>query len=276
MSGGDSQRWRVAFLLPKIWKCKLGMVEMSDPNWISVLYEYAANGWYLFPVGRDKKPFTNHGFKDATQTQGGINECLRKYPNCNWAGYFTGQLIIDVDPRHGGSLESLEARTGKLPKTRTHKTGGGGLHLLFKQPHGFDIRNTVEFVGLSGIDRRGNGGYIVLPPSVHESGSFYEVFDESPIAEAPATLLILSNSNIRAHQMEPMREVINEGARNSTLASIAGSLHHRGIPQSIVEQVLLDINRLFCKPLLPDSDVIAIARSINRYSVLRVRGGAQL
>jgi len=249
---------------------------MSDAKRLEILYEYAASGWYLFPVGRDKKPVTRHGLKDATQTQAGIKEYLPRYPQCNWAGYFPGQLIIDIDPRHGGSLEALEKRIGKLPPTRTHQTGGGGLHLLFKQPPGYDVRNTVELAGLPGIDRRGNGGYIVLPPSLHESGNLYQVIDFSPIAEAPAALLVSSGSDNRERLSVTRAGVIEKGARNATLASIAGSLRHRGIPQPIIERVLREINRSCCQPSLPEEEAVAIARSISRYPVCQIRGGARL
>ena len=227
-----------------------------------ILYQLAIEGWHIFPVGRDKKPLTKHGLKDGTQTRLGIEDYKKQHPGCNWGGFFPGQLIIDVDPRHGGSLGSLTAKYGALPKTRTHKTGGGGYHLIFRQPAGYDIRNTVSLDGLPGVDRRGNGGYIVLPGSIHESGSVYEVIDDSPIAEAPAALLT-DNSYRKA---ESIPGDIPQGQRNQTLASIAGTMRGRGLSVGVIEASLLEVNRLQCKPPLPEAEVIAISQSIGRYT----------
>jgi putative DNA primase/helicase len=261
-----------------------------------VLYGYVDNGWHIFPVcwfddnkqcacgyrNKDtnkphegnnigKAPFTRNGLKDATTTHQGIDGFIRKYPKANWAGWFPGMLIPDIDPKHGGyeSLEMLEIKIGKLPKTRTHLTGSGGLHIIFKQPDGYDIRNTVTLAGYSGIDRRGNGGYIVLPPSSHISGGCYEVIDDAPIIEAPKALLDLSTEKISSRgKIQPIPGDILEGTRNQTLASLAGSMRRRDIPPTIIESALREINKAQCKPPLSDNEVHSIAESIGRYSSL--------
>jgi putative DNA primase/helicase len=246
----------------------LGNIEMSDSNWMQILCDYAADNWHLFPVGRDKKPLTEHGFKDATQMQAGITEYLKRYPGCNWAGFFDNQLIIDIDPRHGGSLEILEAKVGKLPKTRTHKTGGGGLHLLFKQPHGYFIRNTVQVEGLQGIDRRGNGGYVVLPPSVHESGHSYEVLDASPIVEAPAALLKDDLKDNRRKEGKPITKLV-KGRRHVDLISYIGKWRNRGFAENEILIQALALNNS-SSDSLPESEVLNMVRQYenpNRFEI---------
>lgn len=57
----------------------------NKANIRDILFAYAAEGWHLFSVKKDKTPYTAHGFKDATQTQLGIDEYLKKYPDVNWA-----------------------------------------------------------------------------------------------------------------------------------------------------------------------------------------------
>lgn len=59
--------------------------------------------------------------------------------------------------------------------------------------------------------------------------------------------------------------VIPEGARNSTLTSLAGTLRRRGVEGAALEQALLAINREQCKPPLPEDEVRAIAKSVSRY-----------
>jgi len=257
------------------------------------LYKYLDAGWHLFPIcwfddkkqcacgyrNKDtgkphegnnigKAPFTKHGLEDATTTHAGVDEYIRKYPNANWAGWFPGMLIPDIDKNHGGyeSLEKLEAKIGKLPKTRTHLTGSGGLHIIFKQPEGYDIRNTVKLAGYSGIDRRGNGGYIVLPPSSHVSGGHYEVIDDAPIIEAPKELLELQGDETKSgNETHAISDDIPEGTRNQTLISLAGSMRHRNVPLPVIETALLEVNKAQCKPPLSGSEVHSIAESIGRY-----------
>ena len=59
------------------------------------------------------------------------------------------------------------------PPTWKFHTGGGGEHYLFRHP-GHEIRNSAGQLGL-GLDTRGDGGYIVAPPSLHISGRRYVV-----------------------------------------------------------------------------------------------------
>lgn len=152
---------------------------------------YASRGWAVFPVhtwirGRcscgdaecdrpAKHPWTNHGLKDASKEPETIRAWWVRSPDANVAiatGEVSGIIAIDVDPRHGGdaSLEAWERAHGPMPLTIESETGGGGRHLLFRHP-GYRVRNRINVV--AGIDVRGDGGYIVAPPSLHPSGRRY-------------------------------------------------------------------------------------------------------
>ena len=74
---------------------------------------------------------------------------------------------LDVDPRNGGdvTLARLEAAQGPLPKTVIVETGGGGRHYYFRVPAG--APNRCGKVG-PGLDVKGEGGYVVVPPSPHD------------------------------------------------------------------------------------------------------------
>src|SRR5262249_15398402 len=90
-------------------------------------------------------------------------------------GAISGLVVLDVDPRHGGdeSLEQWKTRYGHdFLTTVTSCTGGGGWHLFYTHPgQSMQIKNKV---GLApGLDIRGDGGYIVAPPSLHASGQRY-------------------------------------------------------------------------------------------------------
>ena len=137
---------------------------------------YAARGWAVFPLQPGgKEPLTPHGFKDASIYPEAIAGWWRRWPAANVAiatGTLSGVAVLDIDPRNGGdeSLRDLEARYGPLPDTPTVLTGGGGQHYYFAIPKGMTVRSRRL---APGVDLKGEGGYVVAPPSVHPSGQRY-------------------------------------------------------------------------------------------------------
>jgi Bifunctional DNA primase/polymerase, N-terminal/Protein of unknown function (DUF3987) len=117
-------------------------------------------GWALFPVShKNKKPITPHGFLDASLNWEQILKWYYKHPNCAWGTPTSAERgVIDVDPRNGG-LESLAAQW-EMMDTPTVNTGGGGFHYYFEFPKG-----TPSGVVAKGIDRKAEGGYVIVPPS---------------------------------------------------------------------------------------------------------------
>jgi hypothetical protein len=104
-----------------------------------------------------------------------------------------GLMVLDLDPRNGSdeSFTALEAKYGKLPRTRTATTPSGGTHYYFKVPVDREIRNDNRGKVGAGIDIKSNGGYVVLPGSSTEKGSYSWIDPPAPIAELPAQLLEL-------------------------------------------------------------------------------------
>lgn len=154
---------------------------------------YARRGWPVFPIrAGTKQPATRHGFKDAVTDEGQIRTW---WPAGTGSGIGmatgdgAGVWVLDVDPDKGGqvSLQALQDVHGALPLTLCVATGGGGWHLYFRMPD-LDIRNREGFE--PGLDVRGNGGYVVAPPSLHPDGGTYAWVDESvPMADAPDWLV---------------------------------------------------------------------------------------
>lgn len=103
-------------------------------------------------------------------------------------GERSGIFVLDLDLKDGkNGLAALEA-LGPVPQTLVVQTPTGGFHLYFTHP-GFRVRNSVSALG-PGIDVRGDGGYVVMPPSRHKNGGQYSWANEGQeIAEAPAWLL---------------------------------------------------------------------------------------
>lgn len=221
----------------------------------------------MFPVGQDKRPVTEHGLKDATQTIQGVREFWTRYPDAGIAVVTDALVVLDFDVAHHGidSLQAIQEKYGVLPITRTHMTGGGGFHYLYRNPDGRNIRNTVALGGYEGVDLRANGGYIVVPPSLHPSGHRYEVTDDSPLAPAPEWLVELSTKRTQGTAAVTEDQPIPEGQRNNTLASLAGTMRRRGMPLEAIEAALIQVNLKQCNPPLSEEEVMAIAKSVGRY-----------
>ncbi len=217
-----------------------------------------------------KHPRTKNGAHDASTDEAKIRRWWDIWPEAN-IGVATGReagfFALDVDPRKGGadSLASLEAKHGKLPRTRTAETGGGGVHYLFNYPD-FPIRNSAGTLG-PGLDVKGEGGAIVVAPSLHSSGSRYRWRNAAPIADAPRWLLRLLREarKPRANGGAAIGDAIPEGRRNNTLASLAGTMRRRGMGFDEIEAALLVTNSKRCVPPLAEDEVRKIARSVCRY-----------
>jgi hypothetical protein len=162
---------------------------------------YAARGVPVFPVGLDKVPLTRHGFLDASTDAAAV---ARAFDRPDVAiGARTGQAsrlaVLDLDKKHGDPehlLDELAQRVGfDPPPTATSRTGGGGLHLFFRLERGQIVKSANGRLR-PGADVKGEGGYIILPPSPHASGNCYQWRDEAPdgflpaIPTAPATWLL--------------------------------------------------------------------------------------
>lgn len=137
---------------------------------------YAKRGWMVFPLKPgEKTPLTPNGFKDATTNENIIVRWWDRWPDANIGiatGPESGIWVLDIDAPDGDkSLGALESELATLPRTLEQVTGGGGKQLFFRWP-AREIRNRQ---GLRpGIDVRGNGGYVVVPPSLHPCGKRYE------------------------------------------------------------------------------------------------------
>lgn len=147
---------------------------------------HIGHGWFVFPCKpRGKKPLTPCGFKDATNDPETARKLWKKFPDAN-IGIACGAsklAVVDIDPRNGGSLESLFRLFGPMPDTVQARTGGGGFHLYFCTD-GRPVRGRKLGPGL---ELKADGGYVIAPPSIHETSATYS-FIRAPEAVSPALL----------------------------------------------------------------------------------------
>lgn len=81
----------------------------------------------------------------------------------------SGFWALDVDDP--AALELLGAEYGDVPGAPFQTTGSGGWHFLFEMPADFEPTNSAGRLP-KGIDVRGTGGQIVVPPSVSAKGPY--------------------------------------------------------------------------------------------------------
>lgn len=145
-----------------------------------------ALGVPVFPCDAHKRPLTPHGFKDASADPAVIRRMFQN-PAAVMIGMPTGAIVgwivVDVDVKDGAQGAAwLDANSHRMVQTRTIRTGSGGLHLYFRWP-GQPVKNSASKIA-PGIDVRGDGGYVIFPPSPG-----YAVADNAPVADAPDWLL---------------------------------------------------------------------------------------
>ena len=241
--------------------------------------DYARRGWSVVPVERGgKRPLVAWTeLQSRRASPGEIDAWFGRRPDANVAivtGVISHLLVIDVDPAHGGfeSVAAWEDQHGPLPATVECRTGGGGRHLYFSHP-GEVTPNRVALA--PGIDSRGDGGCVVAPPSLHASGRRYEWLPgrrPRDVAPAPMPHWLLGlvqpgrgrSGHPLAHWRELVREGVDAGVRNSTLASLAGHLLWHGVDAQVVLELLVAYNRVRCRPPLQDDEVARVVASITR------------
>ncbi|WP_347264456.1 bifunctional DNA primase/polymerase [Nitrobacter sp.] len=215
-------------------------LEPSSGAIIDFALEYARRGWHVFPcwpgdkspcVGNDKDaagqpiPKTG-GLYKATTDENQIKVWWQRWPKAMIGvrmGATSGVWAIDPDaPKRETDADGratwarLTAQHGAV-HTHAHQTPGGGQHLLFKWDANRPITNKEGQLKRSGINVRGEGGYIIAPPSINADGRSYEIvepLDHFNFADAPDWLydLVLTPSISEQAQAKAERPRSDKGS----------------------------------------------------------------
>lgn len=160
---------------------------------LTAALQAAGRGWPVFVLGRSKRPVANcepcrqaaetgsdhdpascghltcHGFYAATTDPDRVAAIVAAVPRGQLAvrsGAVSGLVVVDVDPAHGGDSSLSDLMTARLvPRTLHVHTGSGGLHLYYRHPGQHLPSRPMPH--RAGIDIKADGGYVVLPPSIH-------------------------------------------------------------------------------------------------------------
>lgn len=261
--------------------------EPSRSKLLGTALAYADAGIPVFPLQPcGKKPTIKDWPNRATTDRSRIHSWWNRWPQANIGiptGKRSGLLVIDVDPGAGGraSLDRLEEERGITP-TLTATTGGGGIHLVYRYPAG-EIRNSAGKLA-AGVDVRGEGGYIVAPPS-HTEGPYRWLDRRSP-ADAPPWMVeelakagekhTTRSVQTRGSRLRPAGEgpqglapadtgPIPTGERNDTLYRLACSWRAAGAEEEEIAAELERVNEARCTTPISGEELAKIARSASRY-----------
>jgi len=158
---------------------------------------YARQGWPVFPLA-GKIPYEGTtGHKAATTDEAVITQLWSEHPKANIGlatGKLSGVIVLDMDVPEGYyGLKALQEQYEPLPDTRRSRTANGGMHYFFVNPDdGNTYPNVVGLSGQIGVDFRGHGGYVVLPPSTLYGRKHYIWANpDTPLAPLPDWLRTL-------------------------------------------------------------------------------------
>lgn len=239
---------------------------------------YLQQGFSVIPVGwgeGGKGPYLNSWLKYQTElpTEAMVRNWWKIFPDAQ-IGIVTGKIsnlaVIDID------VDKETGKTGDfsyLPETRMAKTGSGGRHFYYRYVDG--LNNRIRAKELTDI--KGNGGYVIAPPTELSGGRKYEWLNSLDFAPFPVQLFPVSaetqgNSFISKPTSEAIKDLaegLKEGRRNQTLTEAAGSLFKRFPPKEWeikVWPLLVSLN-LNSKPPLPEHELRSIYNSIAKRAV---------
>lgn len=223
---------------------------------------YSEKGFSVIPIcsGTKKPAIKWKKFQKQKATPEELREWFEIQKNgiAIVTGSISGLAVIDLD-----SEQAIDfATNNNLLDTPTVKTGKG-FHLYCKYQEG--IRNLQGRADLPDIDIRGDGGYVVAPPSIHETGHKYSWVNEKelndlPLQEFPADLLLAQEPEDK-ESLKELFKGVKKGGRNNSCARLCGSLANNGFTQEEILKSLITWNEKNDPPMNP-KEVEKVVESI--------------
>lgn len=232
---------------------------------------YWADAWSVFPVcspvpshrgyceqhgackNPGKLPLIKWGmYQDRTPTKLEVQTWWRRWPSAN-IGLATGVtsdiVVVDLD---GELAQTAADRYGYNPGPWARTGRVGGRHLYFRYR---DDAPTI-FAKAGGIDFRGQGGFVLLPPSLHYTGNRYSwgqpVERGDPLPDLPRWIDDLATTNSSGERGpidfgKLLAEGVDQGQRDQELFRAAAKLRGADVPYELAVQ-LIQGAAAQCKP----------------------------
>ncbi len=239
---------------------------------------YLENGFSIIPLAKSSKTPCIHSWKkyqSQLPTTEEVKQWFTDNPDAN-IGIVTGKVsnlvVIDLDSEK--AIETFRQHNW-FDECGVVKTSRG-YHLYFQYPD-FEVRNAVKIE--TDIDIRGEGGYVVAPPSIHESGKQYTWEKRSILTQDPAKLpqaiiqyLQNQNGKTASNNSQPAKDTLDdiftkgcqEGKRHDAGIRIAGRYFNKGLNETEVLSIMHGWNAKN-KPPLPDQDIVQIVENISKH-----------
>ena len=225
-----------------------------------------------------KHPRTAHGHLDATDDLERIRRWWKRWPSANiaMACGASGQVVVDVDERNGrpglDTWFELRQKLGvELEQTALVETPSGGQHAHYLTD-GQNIGCGNDRLGI-GIDVKGEGGYVLLPPSAI-AGVEYAWVDGHGLEQTKAIpqalvdeLRIAAQGAAQPGSPSDVGAPIPTGQRNETLFRHACAMRRRGHTQPEIQAALSKTDER-CMPPLGAAEVSRIVDSATKYEPL--------
>lgn len=258
------------------------MDELSELGQAAVWY--CEHGFGIIPIQvRGKQPVTANGLNDWFNDPDDARKLWGQHPNLNIAivcGSASNNLVVldfdedDAKDVHGfDTLSEWEDESGELPPTATAITGRGGMHYLYRASRPYHPSVNRDF----GVDVRGEGSYIVAPPSIHPNGRAYEWNHgdapwERDVAAVDANVdafidYVQRNGGVGQDDKEQserfqLPQRIKGGERNDTLYRYGCSLRSRGYADDAIDAMVRQANDRNCITPVEEDELKGIIKQI--------------
>lgn len=235
---------------------------------------YVRHGWSVVPCGQDKRPLLSWArWQSERADEAQVRQWWARWPQANVAvvtGAVSGIVVLDLDHGHADGVDGLESvrRHGRvLPETPCVRTPSGGLHCYFRHP-GAPVPNGAGL--LPGVDLRGDGGYVVAPPSVTPAGVYEPLPQTRGVKMAPAPDWTLRRgpepkaATAAGEWAQLWGEQCAQGGRNATAAKLAGHLAAHGVGEDEAQVLVAMWAERRCDPPLDAAEVERTVTSVYR------------
>ena len=169
---------------------------VAHNDWREMAIDYLYRGFSVIPVA-GKEPLVRwKRYQTSRATELELADWYKSHPGCGIAivtGSLSNLVVVDIDGDLEAGMRLLADAGVEVPET-TRVRSAHGYHLWFRHP-GPPVQGPQKLlIGADGtvIDIRGDGNYIVAPPSLHPDGTRYAFEHEVPeLPELPSQLYAL-------------------------------------------------------------------------------------